>query len=104
MSNLKEGPICPRCRTGTTVRGKLLLVLESAPCACSVGLNQLRPESIPEGDLRQFIQGFYCDACGIGFLPDEMAKGAPQLWKLSKEGWRPVNPDGSLGTPRPLPK
>jgi hypothetical protein len=54
----------------------------------------------PDASMQQFVRALYCESCALGFLPDEMASPVPQRWKLTSEGWCPVNPDGSLGTPR----
>lgn len=95
---------CPRCAKTHSVRRKMLLVDTSGPCPCLVSLEQVKAEVIQEGALKQFIPGLYCSDCGIGFLPDDMMKPPEQAWQLSKEGWHPVHPAGSLGPPRPLPK
>lgn len=63
-------------------------------------VDSLRPEFMRGDPLQQFIWALYCGKCGVGFVPDEMAKPPPERWKLSPEGWRPVQPDGSLGPPR----
>jgi hypothetical protein len=74
---------------------------ERSPCGCHGGLSvsDLLPEFVSEGNLQQFVLGLYCETCGIGFVPDFMAKPVRQTWKLTELGWHPVNPDGSLGPP-----
>jgi hypothetical protein len=75
---------------------------ERSPCAChgDLSVSDLLPEFVIEGDLQQFFVGLYREACGLGFVPDFMAKPARQSWKLTELGWHPVNPDGSLGPPQ----
>jgi hypothetical protein len=70
------------------------------PCEGDFSVDGLRAEFIQEGALQQFISALYCDKCGVGFVPNEMLKTPRQKWALSKEGWHPVNSDGSLGPPK----
>jgi hypothetical protein len=105
---------CPGCGSASRVREKLLPIdafnagnfldnpNERSGCAChgDLSVDGLRPEYVEDGPLQQFVLGLYCDACGKGFVPEYMAKPAPQLWKLSKEGWHRVETDGSLGPPQ----
>jgi hypothetical protein len=105
---------CPKCASSENVRSKLLLIDEfnhahfmhspdvRSACDChgQLSVDGLRPEFVQEQKLQQFVSGLYCDACGIGFVPDEMAKPSPQRWISTPEGHRRVNPDGSLGPPQ----
>jgi hypothetical protein len=105
---------CPNCASGKNVREKVLLIdklnaehlkhhpNERSSCACEGGLSVdgLKPEFVADGPLQQFVAGFYCEACGTGFVPEEMVKPAPQSWKLSELGFHRVNEDGSLGPPQ----
>ncbi|KRD38992.1 hypothetical protein ASE35_01050 [Lysobacter sp. Root916] len=52
---------------------------------------------MPQAPLQQFVSGLYCQACGIAFVPDEMAKPTAQRWMLTLQGFHPIQPDGSLG-------
>lgn len=104
MRTPPQSSTCPRCAKSEHVRSKMLLVDSSGPCPCFISFEQVKPDFIQEGELKQFIPGFYCDQCAIGFLADEMTKEPEQSWKLSPEGWHPVHADGSLGPPQPLPK
>ena len=63
-------------------------------------IERLNTTFVSQDGLQQFIRALYCEKCEIGFLPDEMASPLPQGWKITPEGWCPVNSDGSLGTPR----
>jgi hypothetical protein len=105
---------CPICASSEYVREKVLMIdrlnvehlkchpNERSACACQgeFSVDGLKPEYVVEGPLQQFVSGFYCKVCGVGFVPEEMAKPAPQLWKLSEMGFHRVNPDGSLGPPQ----
>jgi hypothetical protein len=104
---------CPKCGTSAHVREKLILIDElnaahllhhpdeRSACACegNLSVDGLKPEFVRDGSLQQFIVGLYCEACGLGFVPEEMLKPEPTRWRLSKEGWHRVNSDGTLGPP-----
>jgi hypothetical protein len=114
MNKLSFSIVCPRCSTSDHVREKMILIdklnvehllhhpNERSMCACEgdLSVDGLKPEFVSQGSLQQFISGLYCDVCDIGFVPEEMAKPAPQLWMLSEQGWHRVNADGSLGSPQ----
>ena len=105
---------CPKCKSSEHVREKMLMIdklnaehlkynpNERSACACQgdLSVDGLKPEFVIEGPLQQFVQGLFCEVCGVGFVPEEMAKPAPQSWKLSELGWHRVNADGSLGPPQ----
>jgi hypothetical protein len=102
---------CPRCGRADAVRRKLVLIdpwdeahAAAHPqwrvrCACEGDLtvDSLRPEFISAGPLAQFIHALYCERCGLGYVPEHMAKPAPPRYMGSREGFRRVLPDGSLG-------
>ncbi|MEO6279170.1 hypothetical protein [Roseateles sp.] len=98
---------CPRCKLTTHVSEKLLLINAASDhpgaspsvwrhgCACEgFSLDDLKPEFFDQGP---FIQGLYCTACSIGYVPEFMAKPAPPMYEPSPEGFRRVFPDGTLG-------
>jgi hypothetical protein len=103
--------ICPKCTSREYVREKMILIdklndehlkhypNERTACSCEgdLSVDGLKPEFVAEPPLQQFVLGLYCDRCGLGFIPEEMAKTKPQAWKLSERGWHRVSPDGSLG-------
>ena len=105
---------CPRCQSNAHVREKLLLIdsfndqhfkyypNERSGCSCQgdLSVDGLKPEFVREGSLQQFVTGLYCELCGVGFVPEDMAKPKPKTWKVTKEGYCRVNPDGSLGPPQ----
>jgi hypothetical protein len=105
---------CPKCRRSVHVHQKLLLIDKfndehfvnypnertSCPCEGDMSVDALRPEFVRDVPLEQFVTGLYCEACGIGFIPERLAKPRRQSWKLSKDGWHRVNSDGSLGPPQ----
>jgi hypothetical protein len=104
---------CPRCKSDKKLRTKLVLIDEfnrshfqhypdersSCSCVGDFSVDGLRPDLLKDGPLQQFISALYCDTCEIAFVPEDMAKPPKQAWRLSKEGWHRVLPDGSLGPP-----
>jgi hypothetical protein len=102
---------CPRCNAVDAVRCKLLLVNPGSAertgtdqpwrpgCACEgdLAVDSLKPEFISAGALSHFVAALYCDRCGIGYIPEYMAKPAAPRYQGSREGFRRVRPDGSLG-------
>ena len=111
MTNVSTLANCPGCKSNTQVREKLLLIdpfnarhfehypNERSACSCEgdLSVDGLKPEFVEEEPLQQFVPGLYCDSCGVGFVPEQMAKPAPQRWMPTEEGLRRVNADGSLG-------
>ncbi|UHQ24549.1 hypothetical protein LVB77_07655 [Lysobacter sp. 5GHs7-4] len=106
-----RAPACPRCAGTADLRPKLLLIAafddahfahapetrSACDCRGQLSVDGLKPDAIAQAPLQQFVSGLYCQACGIGFVPDDMAKPLPQLWKLSAQGFHPILADGSLG-------
>ena len=106
---------CPKCDSAAQLRSKWLLIDAHDParaqrhphtrgaCACEgdLGVDGLKPELVADAPLQQFVSGLYCEACGIGFVPETMAKPAPQRWVLTPEGYRVVRADGTLGPAQP---
>jgi hypothetical protein len=108
---------CPKCGRTDGIRPKLLLIdkfnhahfrehpEERSGCLCQsdLSVDGLKPEFVADSPLEQFVEGHYCQACGIGFVSDDVAKSLPQMWKLSPQGWHRVQTDGSLGPPEAPP-
>ena len=95
---------CPRCGATEGIRHKLLLISEksseSDPRCEEVFVDGLREDSVSDGSLRQFIMAPFCGRCELAFVPDEMLRMPRQKWVASKDGWRAVNADGTLGPPQ----
>ena len=105
---------CPKCASSEHVREKVLMIdklnaehlkyhpdeRSACPCQGEFSVDGLKSEFVTEGPLQQFVLGLYCEVCGVGFVPEEMAKPAPQFWKRSELGWHRINADGSLGPPQ----
>ena len=111
MTQTPPNVSCPKCKSTAGVRPKLLLIdkfnvehfnhypefRSGCDCQGQLSVDGLKTEFVQAQPFQQFISGLYCEACGVGFVPSEMAKPLQQGWKLSAEGVHPVNPDGSLG-------
>jgi hypothetical protein len=114
MKSTMRSSMCPKCSSSEKVREKMLLIDKPnveyakanpnvrAPCTChgDFSVSDLLPEFVVGGDLQQFVVALYCETCGLGFVPDHMAKEARQAWTLTELGWQRLNPDGSLGPPQ----
>jgi hypothetical protein len=66
-------------------------------CPCDLSVTDLKQEFVVAGPAAQFIQGLYCERCGIGYVPEHMAKPLAPRYQPTSEGWRRVYPDGTLG-------
>ena len=100
---------CPRCSSTDNVERKLLLLSKGTlsqassqfrpahSSASGFTVQGLKPEFLALVSDAQFIQGLYCTGCGIGFLPESVAKPEAPAYKLVSGGWRRVFPDGKLG-------
>jgi hypothetical protein len=83
---------CPACNENSAVRSKLVLIDEAwveAPSKdprlaywASMRVDDIRPEHTKEAPLEQFVEGYYCNRCGKGFI----AEGA--LNEVRRKYWR----------------
>lgn len=76
--------LCPKCGNTSNLKKKLIL-LETAwadypgsdpreKCALGLRVDQVIPEALGEPPLEQFVNGFYCADCGIGFVSEDTLK------------------------------
>ena len=75
---------CPRCGGASCVRPKVLLIDEawvSEPGKderlkyfADLRVDDVRPDRLRQKSLEQFVDGFYCDKCGKGFVSDDDLK------------------------------
>jgi hypothetical protein len=73
---------CPSCGDASSIRPKLLLVDEAwvpAPGKdprlayfADLRVDDVKPSHLQEPPLQQFVEGFYCDRCGRGFISEEV--------------------------------
>lgn len=111
MNKVEPTEPCPRCKRTAHVRHKFILIdsgsgkppaLQSdlrTGCACEgdLSVDGLKAEFQSLGPLAQFMQGLYCDHCGVGYIPEIMAKPAAPTFQPTPGGWRRVYHDGKLG-------
>jgi len=60
-------------------------------------VSDLKSEFAASGVAAQFIEGLYCDRCGIGYVPEFMAKPARAKFIAALGGWRRIYDDGTQG-------
>jgi hypothetical protein len=75
---------CPICRETSSLRGKLLLVDEAwvpAPGKdprlayfADLRVDDVRPEHVKASPLEQFLDGYYCEQCGKGFVSEAVLR------------------------------
>src|SRR5678815_4216810 len=73
---------CPRCKSNQYAKRKLVLIDRgdpahdqvnwrvSCPCEGDLSVGDLKAEFVVAGSATQFIQGLYCERCGIGYVPE----------------------------------
>lgn len=81
---------CPKCLSNAHVRGKTLLIGSESPKAMlkekfgdragyqrrdQIAVDELDPEVLQKAPLEQFVNGYYCESCCIGFIPDSFVIG-----------------------------
>lgn len=79
---------CPRCKSATDVVQKMLTIgtplnnqqryarenNEGYKQTDTLTADQIKDECFIDLPTRQFVNGFYCNHCGIGFIPDAYLK------------------------------
>ena len=100
---------CPRCKATDRVRGKIILIDPADPdhandaqrvgCSCvgDLSVSDLKPEFAAFGVSAQFVEGLYCERCGVGYVPEYMAKPPRAKYIGTPGGWRRVYEDGTQG-------
>lgn len=88
MQNSENSKICPKCLSDKGVIEKKLLIGKASPTQLlsrqkagyrrpdQLAVDECKPEVLQEAPLEQFVAGYYCDKCGIGFVPDSFAIGS----------------------------
>jgi hypothetical protein len=82
----QSGEVCPRCHSDARVVAKLLLIGKASPSILfteeragyrrrdQVATDECKQEELQKTPLEQFVHGFYCRACGVGFVADRLLK------------------------------
>jgi hypothetical protein len=87
MINPKDSKTCPKCLSVEYVKDKALLIGAASPRKIfgaevpagykrkdQLAVDECKNELLQKKPLQQFISGYYCEACGIGFVSDEIKK------------------------------
>jgi hypothetical protein len=99
---------CPRCKSAKGVKPKLLLLERGDPARVgdsqrswnshlAFSTTDLRPQFAEPGAVGQVTHGLYCEQCGVGFVPESMAKRPQPEYMSVTDGFRRVYEDGTLG-------
>jgi len=78
--------VCPKCQTTSDVIPKVILIGKASPTALNpnhvelagyqrhdqLAVDECKPETLQEGALQQFIDGYFCTKCGVGFVSEEV--------------------------------
>lgn len=81
-------PSCPKCGSSAHVVSKLILIGKLSPKGIfsdsgeragyqrkdQLAIDECLPGIIRKEPLEQFIDGYFCDECGNGFVPDEFLR------------------------------
>lgn len=81
-------PNCPKCGCGASVVEKLILIGKASPGSKiehfeevagyrrqdQLAVDECLPDSLRAAPQQQFIDGYFCNACGTGFVSDESLK------------------------------
>jgi hypothetical protein len=88
-SSLSAEP-CPRCGRSSSVREKLILIDEAwVPASgkdsriahfADLRADDLVPEIKKDYPLEQFVEGYYCETCGKGFVSEQVVKENPRFY------------------------
>jgi hypothetical protein len=66
---------CPKCKSDLNIKPKLLMLRENSTIEGGWGHHrnlelQCNHQVLLSPPLERFVTGFYCDRCGIGYIPD----------------------------------
>jgi len=91
MQHLSLPESCPICHSESSVIPKLVLIDEGwVPTPgkdprlkyfADLRVDDLKPEYIKEEPLQQFIEGYFCNKCGKGFVSESILHAAPRSYK-----------------------
>ena len=93
-SNSTADVTCPDCGTNTFVKTKLLLVDAAwvkkegvdprEAHFASIRVDDIKAQYLDAEPLQQFVSGFYCEKCDIGFIPDHFEKEGARYYYLRR--------------------
>lgn len=78
---------CPKCQSMSAVQRKKILIGAASPAVLFQGeekagykrkdqlaVDECEPVALDQPPLQQFLEGWYCARCGIGFMSDDIKK------------------------------
>jgi hypothetical protein len=78
---------CPSCQSTDWLRRKKILIGAASPAVLFRGeekagyvrkdqlaVDECEPGALGESPLQQFVEGWYCEKCGRGFVSDDIKK------------------------------
>jgi hypothetical protein len=78
---------CPRCHSDAQVKAKLVLIGRASPRLLfpdeeragyrrrdQLAIDECSTENLQKAPLQQFVPGFYCHVCGVGFVTNSILK------------------------------
>ncbi len=84
--------VCPACGGSSALRPKLLLIDEAwVPSPgkdqrlayfASLRVDDVQAQALRDSPLEQFIDGFYCDGCGKGFVSENILREGRRRYQL----------------------
>lgn len=76
---------CPRCKSNHAVRSKKILIGAASPTVLLHGeekagytrkdqlaIDECVPSALGEAPMQQFVDGWYCERCGAGFVSEDI--------------------------------
>jgi len=94
-SNSDKDTTCPSCDTNSFVKPKALTVDAAwvkevgadhrEAHFASIRVDDIKEEFLSTEPLRQFVNGFYCEKCDIGFIPDHYEKEGARYYYLRRD-------------------
>lgn len=92
MDDAKNLTACPKCLSTSHIREKTLLIGYASPRKIfgngeervgyrrkdQLAVDECKSEKLQPEPLQQFVAGYYCGVCGIGFLPDDIVESS--IW------------------------
>ena len=82
---------CPLCGSTASIQPQLLLIDEAwvqrpgvyprLAYFADLRVDDLKPEAVRSEPMSQFVDGYFCGACGKGFVSDAVLKDARRRYK-----------------------
>jgi hypothetical protein len=90
MVHDQNSDACPKCLSTADVRQKKILIGKDSPAKIfpnyaelagyrrkdQIATDECNPEYLDVPPLDQFVDGLYCEKCGVGFIAGKIAKSS----------------------------